>query len=65
MRRREVQKWNARPAAIAVALPYHGVSAAITMASIREKFERMRDTLVVLGMQLSFRVVTWMRHLNY
>jgi hypothetical protein len=30
-----------------------------------QKLEVVRDTLIALGMQLSFRVATFLRHLNY
>ena len=30
-----------------------------------EKLLAVRDTLIVLGMQVSFRVVTLFRHFNY
>jgi hypothetical protein len=30
-----------------------------------EKLVALRDTLIVLGMQVSFRVAMFLRHLNY
>ncbi len=33
--------------------------------SLNQKLEVVRDTLIALGMQLSFRVAMFLRHLNY
>jgi hypothetical protein len=54
--------WNARPAAVAMALPY---PATFEVTSIRERLTIVRDTLVVLGMQVAFRAVMILRRLNY
>jgi hypothetical protein len=53
--------WSSRPEVIAVALPY----AALGFAPVREKYAIVRDTLIVLGMQIAFRVSTLLRHMNY
>jgi hypothetical protein len=55
-------RWNARPQAIAVPMPY---TFALDFAPMREKLAIVRDTLIVLGMQLAFRASIWLRHLNY
>jgi len=57
-----VKVWNARPAAAAVALltPY-----ALEATPVRERLTIVRDTLVVLGMQMAFRAVMILRQLNY
>ena len=42
------------------------VLEAVQQAPTRsQKFEAARDTLIALGMQLSFRVTMFLRHLNY
>jgi hypothetical protein len=55
-------RWNAKPQAIAVPMPY---AFAPDFAPMREKLAMVRDTLIVLGMQLAFRASVWLRHLNY
>lgn len=54
-------RWASRSAAVAIALPYN-VSIEVPM---RERFGWLRDTLIVLGMQLAFRTAQFLRHLNY
>jgi len=41
------------------------LSAEFTKASIRQKFKAARDTLIVVAMQIVFRVTMFLRHLNY
>jgi hypothetical protein len=53
--------WASRSTAVAIALPF---SAAIEVP-MRERLGRLRDTLIVLGMQLAFRTAQFLRHLNY
>ena len=53
---------NARPAAVALAAPFPMVCG---MDSMREKASIVRDTLIVLGMQIVFRITMIMRQLNY
>jgi hypothetical protein len=55
-------RWNPRPAAVAVALPY---PAALDFTVMRDKMQNLRDTLIVLGMQLVFRATMLLRRLNY
>jgi|HubBroStandDraft_6_1064221.scaffolds.fasta_scaffold7207043_1 hypothetical protein len=62
MSARAANRWNARPVAVAVALPY---PAAMEFTQMREKLSVVRDTLVVLGMQVAFRVTMLLRHLNF
>lgn len=48
-----------------------GAAAAMTRAagfgkrSIRRKVAALRDTLIVLAMQIVFRTTMFLRHLNY
>jgi hypothetical protein len=63
MRPRAGDRGYARP--VVVALPYPETPGVMAMIAMRERLEGLRDTLIVLGMQISFRVVLWMRHLNY
>ena len=65
MRSRAADRWSERPRPVSVALPYPLAPGAMAMIAMREKFENLRDTLMVVSMQISFRVVMWMRHLNY
>jgi hypothetical protein len=62
MSARAANRMNVRPVAVAVALPY---PAAMEFTAMREKFAVVRDTLIVLGMQISFRVTMLLRHLNF
>jgi hypothetical protein len=54
--------WTSRPTAVAVAAPY---ATVLDFASIREKLVIIRDTIVVLGLQIAFRASMFFRHLNY
>jgi len=56
------RRWSARSTAVAVALPY---PAGIEVVSMREKLSIIRDTLIVLSMQIAFRTAQLLRHLNY
>ncbi|HEY6464724.1 MAG TPA: hypothetical protein VIY69_01955 [Candidatus Acidoferrales bacterium] len=62
MRARANNSWVPQSTAIAVALPY---SAAMEVISVRERLAILRDTLIVLGMQVAFRTAQLLRHLNY
>lgn len=62
MRTRANNRWVPQSTAIAVALPY---SRAMEVIPMRERFAILRDTLIVLGMQLAFRTAQLLRHLNY
>jgi hypothetical protein len=55
-------RWSPRSTAVAVALPY---GVAIEVVSMRERFSIIRDTLIVLSMQIAFRTAQLLRHLNY
>lgn len=56
------RRWSARSTSVAVALPY---PAAMEVVSMREKLSIIRDTLIVLSMQIAFRTAQLLRHLNY
>ena len=47
--------------------PATGEMAGASAQSLawNEKLAALRDTLIVLGMQISFRVAMFLRHLNY
>jgi len=62
MRSRIAYRGNPGYAAVAVAIPY---DAAMEVVPMREKLSILRDTLIVLGMQLAFRTAQLLRHLNY
>jgi hypothetical protein len=62
MSARATNRWNARPTAIAIAIPY---GAAFEVVPMREKLSAMRDTLIVVGMQIAFRAAMLLRRLNY
>jgi hypothetical protein len=49
-----------RPRAIAVPYP-----ATFEVISMREKLSILRDTLVVLSLQIAFRTTMFFRRLNY
>jgi hypothetical protein len=51
-----------RPAAVAIPMPS---PMAFEVEAMREKLSIVRDTLVVLSMQIAFRTVMFFRHLNY
>ncbi len=49
--------------AVATAVPYPaGFGDALLM---RERLAAIRDTLIVLGLQIVFRATMFFRHLNY
>jgi hypothetical protein len=54
--------WNANSVAPAVELANSTPSEGF---SFRQKMMVVRDTLVVLAMQLVFRTTMFLRHLNY
>ena len=54
-------RWSPRSTAVAIAVPY-GMAEVVSM---REKLSIIRDTLVVLSMQIAFRTAQLLRHLNY
>jgi hypothetical protein len=62
VRTRANNPWVSQSTAIAVALPY---SPALEVISMRERLAILRDTLIVLSMQLAFRTAQLLRHLNY
>jgi hypothetical protein len=62
MSARADNRWNARSAAVAVALPY---SPGFDIARMREKLAVVRDTLIVLGVQIAFRAAMLLRRFNY
>jgi hypothetical protein len=55
-------EWNANPGGSTVemarAVDFEGVS-------VRQRLIVVRDTLIVLGMQIVFRTTMFLRHLNY
>jgi hypothetical protein len=55
-------RWTPRSTAVAIALPYGATMEAVSM---RERISVLRDTLIVLGMQIAFRTAQLLRHLNY
>jgi hypothetical protein len=62
VRARANNPWVPRSTAIAIALPY---SSMMEVISVRERLAIVRDTLIVLGMQIAFRTAQLLRHLNY
>jgi hypothetical protein len=62
MRVRTSNRWQARPAAIAMAMPY---PPALEVAPMREKLAIVRDTLIVLCVQAAFRASMLLRRFNY
>lgn len=56
--------WNgeSQAAAVATAMPFPAVMEASAM---RDCLEAVRDTLLVLGLQVVFRVTQFLRHWNY
>jgi hypothetical protein len=62
MSARADNRWNAPPVAVAVALPY---SPAFDVTGMREKLAVVRDTLIVLGVQIAFRAAMLLRRFNY
>lgn len=62
MSARAANRWSARPQAVAIAIPY---GAAFEVVAMRERLSLVRDTLLVLSMQLAFRAALLLRRLNY
>jgi hypothetical protein len=62
MRVQATYRRNQGYTAVAVAIPYN---VAIEVISMRERLSIVRDTLIVLGMQIAFRAAQLLRHLNY
>jgi hypothetical protein len=62
MRSQARQNWNPSRNAVGVAIPF---PSGFEEVSMRETLGAVVDTLIVLGMQLVFRVTTVLRHLNY
>jgi len=54
--------WGRNREAVAVAIPY---PAAFEGFSMRERLAVVRDTLIVLGLQVVFRATMILRRLNY
>ncbi len=55
-------KWNSGSRAIAAAIPF---DAAYQDEPMREKLVAVRDTLIVLGLQVIFRAAMLLRRWNY
>jgi len=55
-------KWNSNSRAIAAAIPF---DAAYQDEPMREKLAAVRDTLIVLGLQMVFRAAMLLRRWNY
>jgi len=59
----DLARFNSRTnRAVAIAIPY---SVEFEGFFMRERIAAIRDTLIVLGLQLVFRATTFLRHLNY
>ena len=54
--------WSRGRGAVAIAIPYPAVFEEISM---RERLVVVRDTLIVLGLQVVFRATMILRRLNY
>jgi hypothetical protein len=54
--------WNRESQAVAVAMPF---PAAMEESWMQARLEAVRDTLIVIGLQIVFRVMTFLRHCNY
>jgi hypothetical protein len=54
--------WNAGPKAVAAELPF---SACFEDESMRDKLAAIRDTLIVIGLQVVFRAAMLLRRWNY
>ena len=54
--------WERGRSEVAAEMPLDAGSGAL---SVRERIVAVRDTMIVLAMQLTFRVSTLLRHLNY
>jgi hypothetical protein len=58
---RDSREWRADQA-VAISIPYEdGFEGFFFM---RERLVAVRDTLIVLGLQIVFRVTTFLRHLE-
>ena len=55
-------EWNADRGGTAAAMTR---AASFARTSIRQRVAAVRDTLIVLGMQIVFRTTMFLRHLNY
>ena len=53
--------WNADRSGPAAEMAYTGFGKS----PVRQKLAAIRDTLIVLGMQIVFRATMFLRHLNY
>lgn len=62
MNPRANDRYRRPPAAVAIALPYPTMFEVIPM---RERLAILRDTIIVVGMQIAFRAALLMRRLNY
>jgi len=49
--------------AVAISIPYE--AGFEDFSCMRERLVAARDTLIVLGLQIVFRVTTFLRHLQY
>ena len=49
--------------AVAISIPYE--AGFEDLFCMRERLVAARDTLIVLGLQIVFRVTTFLRHLQY
>jgi hypothetical protein len=54
--------WNVNQSGTAAELSFLAASKPVTMS---QRVAAVRDTLIVLGMQIVFRVTMFLRHLNY
>jgi hypothetical protein len=54
--------WNRESQAIAVAMPF---PVAMEESAMRARLEAVRDTLIVLVLQIVFRATQFLRHWNY
>ena len=55
-------EWNADNGGTAIEMTRR---AGLENASIGQRLIAVRDTLIVLGMQIVFRTTMFLRHLNY
>jgi predicted short-subunit dehydrogenase-like oxidoreductase (DUF2520 family) len=62
MNARTINRRYPRATAVAIAVPYN---PAFEFTSLGEQLSQLRDTIIVLSMQIAFRVTTLLRHLNY
>jgi len=58
----ESMDWNANRGAEAIAMP---LTASLEEISMRKILVAVRDTILVLSMQIVFRTMLLLRHLNY